>query len=196
MLMGLLHVKAYGQALESLRTKIVPYADCSSHVTNSCFVCRYLKEYGLRGGVEIVVATPGRFIDMNSRNFEASCSAYIARSCNRVILPLEVLNESRVITLCYFNDSTIARRVAVSYSTDAKLAHTISTSSPTDSTRFGGGGGSGTAGGGKDDNGKSDGGGTTDVEAIWVWSDSTVSIESSPGESSSKKSDPKSESDD
>nr|GEU94494.1 hypothetical protein [Tanacetum cinerariifolium] len=116
-------------------------------------------------------------ITQNSHNSLTSCSTYTARSCDRVIMPLAILNESRVTTLCCSNNLTLARRAIVSCLADAKLAHRC----PTDSicscgggTAGGGGYGSGdgdTDGGSdgevnldllRDKNGKSDGGGKDD----------------------------------
>ncbi|GKE98724.1 hypothetical protein Tco_0022075, partial [Tanacetum coccineum] len=93
--------------------------------------------------------------------FLTSCSAYTARSCDRVILPLEILSESRVTTLCCSNNPTLARRVIVFCMADAKLAHRVFMSSLIDSICYGGGGG---AAGGSDGSGDSDTHGSSDGE--------------------------------
>ncbi|GJY66385.1 hypothetical protein Tco_0468623 [Tanacetum coccineum] len=97
----------------------------------------------------------------NSRNSLTSCSAYSARSCDRVNLPLAILSDSRVTTSCCSNDPTLARRVIVSCMADAKLVRMVPMSSPTDSICFGGGG---TAVGGGDGSGDGDTDGDDDGE--------------------------------
>nr|GEY66618.1 hypothetical protein [Tanacetum cinerariifolium] len=103
-------------------------------------------------------------------------------------MPLVILSDYRVITSCFSNDLTLARRVIVSSMTDAKLARMVSMSSPIDSICYGGdgtavGGGDGDTddgsgdegdldllrdedgksnGGDEDDDGKSDGGDDND----------------------------------
>nr|GEU29586.1 hypothetical protein [Tanacetum cinerariifolium] len=47
------------------------------------------------------------------------CVAYSARSCDRVILPLTILSDSRVTTSCCSNDPTLARRVSMQSPTDS-----------------------------------------------------------------------------
>ncbi|GJV27771.1 hypothetical protein Tco_0889069 [Tanacetum coccineum] len=118
-------------------------------------------------------------ITQNSHNSLNSCLAYSARSCNHVNLPLVILSDSQVTTLCCFNDPTLSRRVIVSSMADVKLVHKVSMSTPTDSiwsggggTAIGGGGGDGDTDDGsdvegdldllQDKDGKSDGGGEDD----------------------------------
>ncbi|GKF77546.1 hypothetical protein Tco_0230016 [Tanacetum coccineum] len=125
----------------------------------------------------------------NSRDSLTSCSAYSARSCDRVNLPLVILSDSRVTISCCSNDPTLARGVIISCMADDKLARMVSMSFPTDSICSGGGGtavsggdGEGNLdllpdtdgksdGGGEDDDGKSDGGddndGISDSSSGW-----------------------------
>ncbi|GJX65927.1 hypothetical protein Tco_0300270, partial [Tanacetum coccineum] len=103
-----------------------------------------------------------------ARSSSTSCSV-ITVLFVRVILPLVILNESRVTTSCYSNDPTLARRVIVSCSADANLACRVSMSSPTDSIRSrGGGGGSSTTcdGGGSTAGGSGSGGGEGDLDLL------------------------------
>ncbi|GKC66959.1 hypothetical protein Tco_1099557, partial [Tanacetum coccineum] len=91
-------------------------------------------------------------------------------------------------------------------SADAKLAHKVSTSSPTDSTHSSGGGSTAGGGGGgdegdlgllRDGGGKSDDGGKDDdskSDGDGIRISFPVSIRPSPGESSSKGSESRSES--
>ncbi|GKF09984.1 hypothetical protein Tco_0044208 [Tanacetum coccineum] len=115
-------------------------------------------------------------VTRNSHNSLTSCSAYSARSCDRMNLPLAILSDSRGTTSCCSNDPTLARRVIVSCMADAKLACRVSMSSPIDSISSGGGtaisGGEGDTNDGsdgegdldllRDEDGKSNGGGEDD----------------------------------
>ncbi|GJX49256.1 hypothetical protein Tco_0276101 [Tanacetum coccineum] len=110
-------------------------------------------------------------ITPNFHNSLTSCSAYTARSCDRVILPLAILSESQVTTSCCSNNPTLARRVTVSCMADTKLIRIVSMSSLTDSRCSSGGGinagdgnGSGGSGSGDGDTtGRSGGGGDIDL---------------------------------
>ncbi|GKF36309.1 hypothetical protein Tco_0113067 [Tanacetum coccineum] len=101
------------------------------------------------------LAISNLYVTRNSRNSLTSCSAYSAQSCDRVILPLSIMSDSRVATLCCSNNPT--------------LACMVSMSSPVDSICYRGGepaiGGSDGEGDLdllRDEDGKSDGGGEDD----------------------------------
>ncbi|GJR88588.1 hypothetical protein Tco_0212599 [Tanacetum coccineum] len=166
---ALISCSIYAHNFLTCLQKLSSYASGHLEVSLSWLCSRRLSTYSARlrsSSISSLVVT------RNSCNSLASYLAYYARSCDRVILPLAILSESRVTTSCYSNNLTLARRVIVSCMKDVKLARRVSMSSSTNSMCSGGGGATGGGDGGsdgegdldllRDEDGKSEGDGEDD----------------------------------